>query len=160
MFDLVIRNGTVIDGSGNDAVHAAVAVRAGRIAMVGVVHERGAEEIDARGMLVTPGFVDIHTHYDGQVTWEERVEPSSAHGVTTVVMGKTMIVMVPSTKTRTWSITTSRPTAVEATTWVNLVIRASLTWSRPMGFPRTTPIHFSFMRPRPGGTPLTRWDSR
>jgi len=95
VFDLVIRNGTVIDGSGNDAVHAAVAVRAGRIAMVGVVHERGAEEIDARGMLVTPGFVDIHTHYDGQVTWEERVEPSSAHGVTTVVMGNCGVGFAP-----------------------------------------------------------------
>jgi len=95
MFDLVIRSGTVVDGSGNEPFDADVAVRAGRIAALGVVRERGAEEIDARGMLVTPGFVDIHTHYDGQVTWEERVEPSSAHGVTTVVMGNCGVGFAP-----------------------------------------------------------------
>ncbi|MFM7784500.1 MAG: amidohydrolase family protein, partial [Gammaproteobacteria bacterium] len=82
-FDLLIRGGTVIDGSGADAVMADVGIRGDRIAAVGSGIGSGREEVDARGLLVTPGFVDIHTHYDGQVTWESRLVPSSAHGVTT-----------------------------------------------------------------------------
>jgi N-acyl-D-aspartate/D-glutamate deacylase len=94
-FDLVIRGGAVADGSGGPALQGDVAVRDGRIAAVGSVEGRGAEEIDATGRLVTPGFVDIHTHYDGHITWAERLNPSSAHGVTTVVAGNCGVGFAP-----------------------------------------------------------------
>ncbi len=81
--ELVIRGGTVIDGSGIEPFEADVAVADGRIVEVGRVSRAGRDEIDARGLCVTPGFVDMHTHYDGQVTWEHRLVPSSSHGVTT-----------------------------------------------------------------------------
>ena len=93
--DLVIRGGTVADGSGGALREADVAVDAGRITAVGAVRGRGAEEFDARGLLVTPGFVDIHTHYDGQATWDARLAPSSRHGVTTAVMGNCGVGFAP-----------------------------------------------------------------
>jgi N-acyl-D-aspartate/D-glutamate deacylase len=94
-YDLVIRNGFLVDGTGASLQEADVAVKAGRIAAVGKFGGRGTEEIDARGQLVTPGFVDIHTHYDGQATWDERMQPSSWHGVTTVVMGNCGVGFAP-----------------------------------------------------------------
>jgi len=94
-FDLVIRGGTVVDGSGGGPRAADVAVSGGKIAAVGRVAGRGREEIGAAGCIVTPGFVDIHTHYDGQVTWENRLVPSSSHGVTTVVMGNCGVGFAP-----------------------------------------------------------------
>src|ERR1700753_765643 len=94
-FDIVIRGGTVIDGSGGAPYAADVAIKDGKIAAVGLVAARGAEEISAAGLIVTPGFVDIHTHYDGQVTWENRLAPSSLHGVTTVVMGNCGVGFAP-----------------------------------------------------------------
>ena len=93
--DLVIRNGLVYDGTGGAPFEADIAVAAGRIREVGKVAVTGREEIDARGLAVTPGFVDIHTHYDGQVTWENRLVPSSSHGVTTVVMGNCGVGFAP-----------------------------------------------------------------
>jgi N-acyl-D-aspartate/D-glutamate deacylase len=88
MIDAVIRGGTVLDGTGADPFVADIAVEAGRIAAVGPnLSVRAREEIDAEGLLVTPGFLDVHTHYDGQVTWDETLLPSSAHGVTTAVIG-------------------------------------------------------------------------
>ncbi len=93
--DLVVRGGTVVDGTGADPLTADVAIRDGRIAEVGRVSGRGREEIDAGGLLVTPGFVDIHTHYDGQATWDSRLAPSSWHGVTTVVMGNCGVGFAP-----------------------------------------------------------------
>ena len=93
--DLIVRNGLVVDGTGAEPFNADVAVSSGRIVEVGTVSARGREEIDARGLIVTPGFVDIHTHYDGQVTWESRLVPSSAHGVTTVVMGNCGVGFAP-----------------------------------------------------------------
>ena len=95
MHDLVIRNGTVIDGLGGRPVIADVAVDDGTITAVGTVDDRGREEIDATGLAVTPGFVDVHTHYDGQVTWDPLLTPSIWHGITTVVMGNCGVGFAP-----------------------------------------------------------------
>ena len=94
-YDLIIRGGSVHDGLGSPARIADVAVKDGRIAAIGKVDGSAAEEIDARGLLVTPGFVDVHTHYDGQATWEHRLVPSSGHGVTSVVMGNCGVGFAP-----------------------------------------------------------------
>ncbi len=94
-FDIVIRNGSVADGRGSPLEAADVAVKEGRIVELGKVAGRGAEEIDATGYVVTPGFVDIHTHYDGQASWEDTLKPSSWHGVTTVVMGNCGVGFAP-----------------------------------------------------------------
>ncbi|OSZ72262.1 amidohydrolase [Sphingomonas sp. IBVSS1] len=93
--DLVIRGGTIIDGSGGAPFQGDVAVNAGRITAVGQVDGRGAAELDAGGLAVTPGFVDIHTHYDGQATWEHRLQPSTLHGVTTVISGNCGVGFAP-----------------------------------------------------------------
>ncbi|MAM95629.1 amidohydrolase family protein [Parvibaculum sp.] len=93
--DLVIRGGTVVDGSGGAPKKADVAIDKGVIVAVGKVDAKGRSEIDAAGLLVTPGWVDIHTHYDGQVTWDERMTPSSIHGSTTVVMGNCGVGFAP-----------------------------------------------------------------
>ncbi|MGD0192548.1 MAG: amidohydrolase family protein [Rhizomicrobium sp.] len=95
MFDLVIRGGNIADGRGGKPFEADIAVQDGKIAVVGPVWGQGLEEIDARGRLVTPGFVDIHTHYDGQATWDSHLAPSSWHGVTTVVMGNCGVGFAP-----------------------------------------------------------------
>ena len=94
-FDLVIRGGEVVDGTGQASVQADVGVKDGRIAAVGRIAGVGREELDARGLIVAPGFVDIHTHYDGQATWDERMQPSSWHGVTTAVMGNCGVGFAP-----------------------------------------------------------------
>ena len=95
MHDLAIRNGSIIDGTGAAAQRAEVAVRDGRIAEVGRRVGRARREIDAAGRIVTPGFVDAHTHYDGQATWDPELSPSSWHGVTTVVMGNCGVGFAP-----------------------------------------------------------------
>jgi N-acyl-D-amino-acid deacylase len=95
-YDLIIRNGTIVDGLGGEPYVGDVAVRDGSIAAVGSVNgDTAAREIDATGLLITPGFVDLHTHYDGQSIWSERLTPSSAHGVTTVVMGNCGVGFAP-----------------------------------------------------------------
>ena len=95
-YDLIIRNGTIVDGLGGEPYVGDVAVRDGSIAAVGSVNgDSAAREIDATGLMVTPGFVDLHTHYDGQSIWSERLTPSSAHGVTTVVMGNCGVGFAP-----------------------------------------------------------------
>jgi N-acyl-D-aspartate/D-glutamate deacylase len=96
MFDLLIRGGTVVDGTGAPARVADVAVTNGRIVQVAAtIVGEAAEEIDATGKLVTPGFIDIHTHYDGQISWDTLLEPSSGHGVTTVVVGNCGVGFAP-----------------------------------------------------------------
>ena len=94
-FDLVIRGGTIFDGTGGEPRSGDVAIRDGVIAAIGKVAGKGKEEIDARERLVTPGWVDIHTHYDGQVTWSNRLNPSSTQGATTVVMGNCGVGFAP-----------------------------------------------------------------
>jgi N-acyl-D-amino-acid deacylase len=94
-YDLIIRGGNVVDGTGAPPFVGDVAVKDGLIAAVGTVTGDAAREIDAKGLLVTPGFVDVHTHYDGQAIWSERMAPSSSHGVTTVVMGNCGVGFAP-----------------------------------------------------------------
>jgi N-acyl-D-aspartate/D-glutamate deacylase len=93
--DLIIRGGTVLDGTGGPARTADVAVTDGTITEVGRVDGRAAQELDADGLLVTPGLVDIHVHYDGQATWDDRLIPSAWHGVTTVVAGNCGVGFAP-----------------------------------------------------------------
>ncbi len=93
--DLVIRGGTIVDGTGSASFAGDVAIDGDRIAVVGTVSGSGRAEIDATGCIVTPGFVDIHTHYDGQATWDAEMAPSSWHGVTTVIMGNCGVGFAP-----------------------------------------------------------------
>ncbi|HZM37857.1 MAG TPA: amidohydrolase family protein [Acidimicrobiales bacterium] len=93
--DLIIRGGTVLDGTGGPARPADVAIRDGVVTEVGRVGGTATRTIDADGLLVTPGFVDIHAHYDGQASWGERMIPSSWHGVTTVVVGNCGVGFAP-----------------------------------------------------------------
>ncbi len=95
LHDLVITGGTIVDGTGSEPRRGDVAVEGGRICALGTGVGRGREEIDARGRLVTPGFVDIHTHYDGQATWDPWLTPSGWHGVTTAVMGNCGVGFAP-----------------------------------------------------------------
>ena len=94
-FDLVIRNGTIVDGTGAACREGDVGIRSGRIAAVGRFEGDGSEELQARDCLVTPGFVDIHTHYDGQAVWDSHLAPSAWHGVTTAVMGNCGVGFAP-----------------------------------------------------------------
>lgn len=94
-FDLVIRGGTIVDGTGAPPFVADLAIAQGRIAAIGQDLPAGRADMAAHGRIVTPGFVDIHTHYDGQVTWEDRLIPSSYHGVTTAVIGNCGVGFAP-----------------------------------------------------------------
>ena len=94
-YDLVVRSGTVIDGAGGESTTQDIGVKDGLIADIGNLSGSGVREIDADGAIVTPGFVDIHTHYDGLATWSNRMYPSSHHGVTTAVMGNCGVGFAP-----------------------------------------------------------------
>ena len=93
--DLVIRGGTVVDGSGGAPFEADIGIAGGRIAELGKIASRGAEEIDAKGKIVTPGFVDIHTHYDAQATWSSQIDSASYNGVTTALIGNCGVGFAP-----------------------------------------------------------------
>ncbi|HEV3225803.1 MAG TPA: amidohydrolase family protein [Acidimicrobiales bacterium] len=95
MLDLIIRGGSLIDGTGAPGRTADVGVAGGRVVAVGAIDDAAAQVVDADGALVTPGFVDIHTHYDGQATWDTTLQPSSGHGVTTIVMGNCGVGFAP-----------------------------------------------------------------
>jgi N-acyl-D-aspartate/D-glutamate deacylase len=95
MHDIVIRGGTIVDGSGGQPFVGDIAIDGHQISFVGEVRESGRSEIDAAGRIVTPGFVDVHTHYDGQATWDPEMAPSAWHGVTTVVMGNCGVGFAP-----------------------------------------------------------------
>jgi N-acyl-D-amino-acid deacylase len=105
MFDLVVRGGSVVDGSGAPSRTADVAVADGRIVAVGRVDGRARRIVDADGLVVTPGFVDIHTHYDGQATWDPHLTPSCWHGVTTAILGNCGVGFAPvAPDRRTWLV--------------------------------------------------------
>jgi len=93
--DLIVRAGTVLDGTGGAARTADVGVRDGTVVEIGRIEGAAQREIDADGLLVTPGFVDIHAHYDGQATWDDRLAPSSWQGVTTIVAGNCGVGFAP-----------------------------------------------------------------
>lgn len=95
MHDLVIRNAHIVDGSGTPAYYGDVAVQDEQIVDVGSKLGRGKREIDADGLMVAPGWVDVHTHYDGQATWDPYLTPSCWHGVTTAVMGNCGVGFAP-----------------------------------------------------------------
>ena len=95
MLDTVIEGGTVVDGSGGAAFSADVGLRGGRIVEIGRITAAAHERIAAQGAWVTPGFIDIHTHYDGQASWDETFSPSIHHGVTTLVMGNCGVGFAP-----------------------------------------------------------------
>src|SRR3981081_937911 len=94
-YDVVIRNGTVVDGTGLPGYRADVGIRGGIIAAIGRIHDRGVEEIDADGHAVTPGFIDGHTHMDAQVFWDPLGSCSCWHGVTTAIMGHCGFTLAP-----------------------------------------------------------------
>lgn len=100
MTDLIIRNGTVVDGTGAPPVRADVEVSDGVVTAVGRVDGRADRELDAEGLVVTPGFIDIHTHFDGQATWDPLLAPSCLHGVTTVAMGNCGVGFAPAAPDR------------------------------------------------------------
>lgn len=95
MYDLVIRNGTVVDGSGLPAFSADVAVNGNRIVRIGRIAETGREEVDASGKVVSPGFIDPHTHFDAQLLWDGFAKPALSHGVTTIVPGNCSLSLAP-----------------------------------------------------------------
>ena len=99
-YDLLIKNGSVIDGTGAPARRADVAIADGKVAEIGNISEGARETIDASDLVVAPGFVDPHTHYDAQICWDGAVTPSSWHGVTSVVMGNCGFTIAPVRKGR------------------------------------------------------------
>ena len=95
MFDTVIRGAQIVDGNGAAPFSGDIAIQDGLIQAVGTVAGRGREEIQADGAVATPGWVDVHTHYDGQVSWDDTLDPSFSHGVTSVVMGNCGVGFAP-----------------------------------------------------------------
>ena len=97
MYELIIRNATLADGMGNPLIQADVAIKDGRIAKIGTVSGASENEIDAMGLVLAPGIIDVHTHYDAQLTWDSTASPSPALGVTTVIIGNCGFGIAPAT---------------------------------------------------------------
>ena len=95
MYDLVIRNGLIYDGNGSPPFLSNIGITDSVIKEIGDVKSTGKKEIDAKDHIVTPGFIDIHTHFDGQVTWDALLTPSNFHGVTTAIMGNCGVGFAP-----------------------------------------------------------------
>ena len=93
--DIIIRGGQIVDGSGSEAYHGDVGIRDGQISEIGKVDGSATREIDARGALVTPGFIDVHTHFDAQIGWDPLMTPLSWRGVTTALMGNCGVTFAP-----------------------------------------------------------------
>src|SRR5262249_1152929 len=125
MHDIVIRGGKIIDGTGQAAFSGDVAIEGDRIVAVGGKLGPGRREIDADGLLVTPGWVDVHTHYDGQATWDPLISPSSWHGVTTVMCGNWGVRFARVQKEHRGGLMELREGGEEIP---NPVLRAGLTW--------------------------------
>ena len=133
-FDLLIKNGMIVDGTGRPGYRADLAISGGKIVEIGKVKEGAAKTIDASDLIVSPGFVDPHTHYDGQICWDPLVTASSWHGVTSVVMGNCGVGLAP-----------CKPEFREVATWdlVNVeaipfeVLNQGLTWDWEI----ISPIH-------------------
>ena len=125
MHDIVIRGGTIVDGTGRAAFSGDVAIAGGRIAGVGGKQGPGKREIDAAGLLVTPGWVDVHTHYDGQAMWDPLITPSSWHGVTTVMFGNCGVGFAPVKKEHRGALMDLMEGVEEIP---NPVLAAGLTW--------------------------------
>lgn len=125
MYDLLIKNGTVVDGTGAPGYRADIAVKDGKILEIGEISSAATKTIDANGLVVAPGFIDHHTHYDAQICWDKMITPSSWHGVTSVIMGHCGVGLAP-----------CRPEAREVVTWdlVNIeglsyeVLKKGVTW--------------------------------
>jgi N-acyl-D-aspartate/D-glutamate deacylase len=129
MFDTIVLNGSVVDGTGSPARTAAVGIRDGRIAAIGsALAEGGREVIDADGLVVAPGFIDLHSHYDAQVFWDPTLSPSCLHGVTTVVAGNCGLTLAP-VKPADQDYLTRLLARVEAIPVEALVAGVSYTWS-------------------------------
>ncbi len=125
MYDIVIRGGTIVDGTGKAAYSGDIAIADGRIAAVGGKQGPGRRDIDAGGLLVTPGWVDIHTHYDGQAMWDPLLAPSCWHGVTTVMFGNCGVGFAPVKKHHRGALMDLMEGVEEIP---NPVLAAGLTW--------------------------------
>src|SRR6195952_5198866 len=98
MFDTIVRGGTIVDGLGGQPYTADIAIVGGNIAELGSVTGTARQEIDADGAVVTPGFIDVHTHYDGQFLWDDKIDPSFSHGLTTVIAGNCGVGFAPASR--------------------------------------------------------------
>src|SRR6516164_399473 len=125
MHDIVIRGGTIVDGTGRPGFTGDVAIAGGRIAAVGGKQGPARRDIDANGLMVTPGWVDVHTHYDGQAMWDPLLAPSSWHGVTTVMFGNCGVGFAPVKKHHRQALMDLMEGVEEIP---NPVLAAGLTW--------------------------------
>lgn len=157
-YDLIVRNGVVVDGSGAPGYRADLGITAGKIATIGQVSGQAAQEIDASGLVVSPGFIDHHTHYDAQICWDAMITPSSWHGVTTVLMGNCGVGLAPC-KPQEREVATQDLVNIEAIPYE--VLKAGLTWDW-VTFPdymdaaerRGSAVNLGFLAPL---TPFRHW---